>query len=128
MADFESAKVEGIFGETSKANDVIQISMPSTQQAFVIEKTSDILGHETYRVNPVAYSATAPSGVTVPVSEALLTPEQKEKLKKDVEEFLAKSGEEAKRVAESLKSRLDAYLEARKRSSEQKLSEGVSKW
>ena len=113
MADFETAKVEGIV-----------VSMPSTQQAFLIEKASDILGKEFYRVNPVNYAA--PSGVSVaPVSGALLTPEQKEKLKKDVEEFLAKSGEEAKKVAVDVRNRINAYLEARKKSSEEKLAEGV---
>jgi hypothetical protein len=125
MAVFDSAEVERIASETSKANDVIQISIPTTKQTFVLEKSTNVFGETSYSVSSQAYTpATAP--VPVPVSEGILTPEQKAKLKEDVESFLAKSGEEAKKVAESLRARIDAYLAARKQSSTEKLSEGVA--
>jgi len=138
MAEIETAQVDGVV-----------IAIPSTRQAFLIEKDKDFFGRESSRVTPITFPVipevhapeqAAPSyqqAVQPASSESLISAgypgqpliskEQREKLVKEADEALRKAGVEARKYATIISERVKAFLEARKRASEKKLDEGVEK-
>jgi hypothetical protein len=110
----------------------IVISIPESQQSFLLEKHTDFFGRVNYSFTPTSYSslaapvAAAPTEVAGPVPEPIITPEMRAKIKQEAEELLEKTGEEARKGAVALRNRISSYLEARRQKSQEKLEEGVS--